>query len=143
MEKVDIETLEVDKKSFFGSLMPSGFFNSLMSPISIYIFACILISLIQILVVYNKVGSKPGLSETCCNICSCMMCILVLYFLGTGMMAWGCATLLILCMCASCVITITGNSLSKYANPSNLIINKFVTNTNNTNNTNNATSEIA
>lgn len=85
------------------------------NPITVYIVGCLLITIIQITMIYLKYKKSPSLSGLMCNMSSCIMCSLIIYFiLGLNLLGWLCTSFLILCMMSCCVSAISGTTLEKY-----------------------------
>ncbi len=97
--------------------------GSIFAPIYTYICACLLITLIQMAIVYFRFGNIPNMSSMSCNIICLIVCSLIIYTLtnfGLGP-AWGCAILLILFMFACCMSATMGSNMAKYGDASLVI----------------------
>lgn len=85
----------------------SGEYNSLI-PIT-YMVACVLITVIEIAVLYFRNNIKPSISSMFSNFSSCILCAGLIYLLTLVfplMVGWGLVACLILSMISSCLSTL-------------------------------------
>ena len=97
------------------------------SPFLLYIVACVIITIFQIVWLYVAYKKSPTILGLVCNIMSCILCASIIYFaLGTSNVAWGFSIFLVVCMLSCCSAAISGTSLSKYTmDPTSYVLSLF------------------
>lgn len=93
-----------------------------ISPVIVYVVACILITLIQIAVMYFKFGDTPNIFTEIYNIICLIICAMIIYFLGSSNFAWVAAIFLLCWLFICCVSTISGSQFAKYTDPVGFIM---------------------
>ena len=93
-------------------------------PLIIYMVACVLITLVQMLVTYFRFGNAPGMSTIACNLVCSLICSGIIWLLITkanNISAWVCTVLLVAILLTCCGLALSGSGVAKYADPSTMI----------------------
>ena len=105
--------------------------DNIMTPVYVYIGACVLITLINVAITYSKFGSLyASASQVSSTMCNCVICTAIIYFLASGGnsgFAWTCSVVLIICMISHCSSLLLGGQAAQYANPTYFLENTKVT----------------